>query len=249
MKESTICTWDDLLEKLQSKEFDKSSYIFRGVRDSSYALRPKVGREFNDKTRYSATQEESLYDRFRQLSALYRTSRLDDQWESIAVAQHHGLPTRLLDWTFNPLVAAYFALEEMYLGGKDKNPGPAAIYATKLPKQVDIVRIPNPLKVKGVLSYLSPHANPRFAVQSSVFTVHGEPDVDWNEDNTKKIILDFDYNPWLVATRKLLRFGIHRYSLFPDLDGLSSYLQFRYARGFSLQLAKLAKIDTLDESP
>lgn len=116
-KEVALECWDDLLKEVQSERFDRSSYIFRGVSNSKYTLRPKVGRVLDGQQPFTPAKEKALYERFNQFSALYRSGRLDDPWENIAVAQHHGLPTRLLDWTFNPLVAAYFALEGRFPAG------------------------------------------------------------------------------------------------------------------------------------
>jgi hypothetical protein len=119
----------------------------------------------------------------------------------------------------------------------------AAIYVTRLPKQVDVASVASPFDVKEVVAFLSPHATRRLAVQSGVFTVHPKPDKDWDDDGIERLVLRFTRNEWLNATRRLLRFGVHRYTLFPDLDGLSGYLQFLYTRGFSLQLAPIASID------
>jgi type I restriction enzyme M protein len=253
VKKVVIECWDDLLKELQSKKFDRSYYIFRGVTNIGHKLRPKVGRILDGQKRYSPASEKALYNRFNQFSVLYRSGRLDDPWENIALAQHHGLPTRLLDWTFNPLVAAYFALEGRVApeangsaANSTESADPetsAAIYVIRLPKQVDVSSVRSPLDVaKGeILSFLPPHSTPRLAVQSGVFTVHGTPDQDWENKTTQVLQLDFDQKEWMNATKRLLRFGMHRYTLFPDLDGLSNYLQFRYVRGFSLQLAKTAQ--------
>lgn len=106
----------------------------------------------------------------------------------------------------------------------------------------------DPLDVKGVLSFLHSHATRRIAVQSGVFTVHGTPDEDWDDDKITALLLDFDRASWRRATRRLLRFGVHRYALFPDLDGLALHLGSIYTRGFSLQLGQLAApVDEEDE--
>jgi hypothetical protein len=252
MRNVVLKCWDELLKTVQSEKFDRSSYIFRGVSNSKHNLRPKIGRIFDGRLPYTLPREKALYKWFNQFSALYRSGRLDDRWESIALAQHHGLPTRLLDWSFNPLVAAYFALERGFPVGRNNSMASvdesedsgtaAAIYVRRLPRQVDVesVRTPLALGEKDVLSFLPPHTTHRLAAQSGVFTVHGKPDRDWESNGTQVLLLDFDQKEWKNATKKLLRFGIHRYALFPDLDGLSAYLQFRFVRGFSLQLSKMA---------
>jgi hypothetical protein len=259
MGKNVLKCWDEFLNVVQSEKFDRSSYIFRGVSSSQHNLRPKIGRIFDGRFPYTPAREKALYKWFNQFSALHRAGRLDNPWENIALAQHHGLPTRLLDWTFNPLVAAYFALEEGFpvgmnnsvtsVDGSGDPKTAAAIYVRRLPRQVDVEYVHSPLDLSDddVLSFLPPHVTPRLAAQSGVFTVHGKPDRDWESHGTQVLTLDFDQREWKNATKKLLRFGIHRYALFPDLDGLSTYLQFRFVHGFSLQLSKMAATSSSGE--
>jgi FRG domain len=260
MKTIKVRTWDELLDQLQSKAVDRSYMIFRGARNFElHKLRPKIGRPVDGHDPYRKGREKSLYERFKQFSALHWTIRLDSWWDIIALAQHHGLATRLLDWTFNPLAAVWFALENRFPDTpKNTKPGPSVfktpkypsvVYFTKLPDQVDTSRVSNPMTVREVLSYLPAHGTRRIAVQSGVFTVHGQPDKDWDDDKITALLLDFDRLEWLKATRRLLRWGVHRYALFPDLDGLSGHLTSLYTRGFSLKLGAIAEpVDEEDES-
>lgn len=86
--------------------------IFRGVGKVSYQLVPSLGRvQSADKTSLPAV-ERRMVRLFREGARPYLQQQPANEWEWLALAQHHGLPTRLLDWTTNPLVAAYFAVEK-----------------------------------------------------------------------------------------------------------------------------------------
>lgn len=106
---------------------------FRGQSDFSWQLLPRVCREdFKSAAKKSKDTiegyEETAFNQF-----CIRTSHLLDKDLSIVekyfLAQHYGLPTRLLDWTTNPLAALFFAVSENQL--KDKNGALYAIYSRK----------------------------------------------------------------------------------------------------------------------
>jgi FRG domain len=104
--------------------------IFRGHCDDRYKLTPSIARikiapeeeverrlyvrgtrwmiDFSNWTQSVA--EATMFSEFCRQIPAYREHHPADQWELLAIAQHHKLPTRLLDWTYNPYVAAWFAV-------------------------------------------------------------------------------------------------------------------------------------------
>src|SRR5215208_6967226 len=91
------------------------SWIFRGQACSDWDLIPKVDRQEFDRSRNSKGRlglEQAILKEFKLLAQPHLTYFPRSDWEWLAHAQHYRLPTRLLDWTFKPLVALYFAVEE-----------------------------------------------------------------------------------------------------------------------------------------
>jgi hypothetical protein len=120
-EESRIKSFDQLHEAIMS--YGRKIFVYRGVRDTSYELIPKIGRlTFINKIDLER-EEKIIITRFKQHGLPYLTIPCNNMWDWLAVAQHHGLPTRLLDWTFNPLVAAYFAVEKEHDGDSVISPG------------------------------------------------------------------------------------------------------------------------------
>ncbi|QCC58146.1 FRG domain-containing protein [Natrinema thermotolerans] len=105
-------TWTEL-QRLVSQEMwmgdigrHRSPYVFRGVPDEAFSLETSIGRFVGDSGRWHL--EPLLLRNFAQ----YAEGEIDELrsvWHLLSIAQHYGLPTRLLDWSFSPLVAAYFA--------------------------------------------------------------------------------------------------------------------------------------------
>src|SRR5687767_1707503 len=110
MKEIRVTSWTELNEQVYRNAFNaqlgriRSPYVFRGHSDSSYPLTTGLSRLGGD----YAEVEQHMLRNFRKY-ALRSAVVSDSVWNWLAVAQHHGLPTRLLDWTFSPQVAMHFA--------------------------------------------------------------------------------------------------------------------------------------------
>lgn len=81
-------------------------FWFRGHRESSYRLVPSALRNSS----FTANQR-TMLKRFMQDAQSFLVDAPTNQWEWLFLAQHHGVPTRLLDWSENALVALFFACE------------------------------------------------------------------------------------------------------------------------------------------
>jgi hypothetical protein len=89
----------------------RSSGVYRGAADAAWPLLTSLDLlgGLRGGPHAKADLEEYILRNFIRYSRPYFTTPPVNDWEVLVAAQHHGLPTRLLDWTYSPLVAAHFA--------------------------------------------------------------------------------------------------------------------------------------------
>lgn len=204
---------------------ERSYWVFRGQSSSTFKLVPKVGRiSHTSKTRQRA--EQSLFKIFKRSAGQYLNKNPSNDWDWLAIAQHHGLPTRLLDWSFNPLVALYFAVEERV----DED---GAVYALHGPRRVPqrILDTVSPFSIESPMRFVPNIVVPRVWVQEGLFTIHSDIETPLSDALRTGWELEQTIIPAAVKNRvryELYRQGIHRAALFPDIDGLAAHLQWTH---------------------
>lgn len=214
MKKTIIRTFEDFHEIVQAT--DPNTDVFRGVLNSKYELIPKLGRKQMGFLRDLAVVEKKMLRLFKNHAAPYLPRSDMSAWELLAIAQHHGLPTRMLDWSRNPLVAAYFAVEA-------EASGDSAVYVLKGEKFID-TELVSPFELKHVSKYIPIHITPRITAQSALFTIHPDPAKALDSPSVEKLLIPGSFRRELK--RILYRYGIHRAALFPGLDGIADHIQW-----------------------
>jgi FRG domain len=227
------------------RQFDNPGFPWwRGESKSFPEFKPSVFREKHD-----VHYEQNMIGHFRQLApARYQNvPERSDHFGWLFLMQHYRLPTRLLDWTESPLVAAFFAVEDQANNSDD-----GCLYAVDPGVLNDVqfgqkgILLPNnkdgiPFEhirsaffesvedVDSVAAILPSQIDSRMMLQLSCFTVHGSGksirDIPNSDKFSIKYIVPAKSKANLLAELQL--FGIRESTLFPDLDHLAKELRIR----------------------
>ncbi len=225
MQTLEIKSFQDFIDAIE--ETRSQLPIFRGHGNVNWNLIPKIGRVYQFRPTIDKKNAQELvykeeavaFEDFKRRATPYIDKVPQDDWQWLALAQHHSFPTRLLDWSDNPLVAAYFACCEQYVGD-------SAIFVLDRSNIKGGLKSEHPLLLKETKLFEPHHLSSRITAQASVFTVHSQPHIEFGGDFVKKWILKQDC--LIDITGRLERFGINHHSLFPSLDGLSQMLIHKF---------------------
>jgi len=201
---------------------ERGIWVFRGEADFNNKIKPSIGR---NEDLYK--QEQEIFKMFKRESHNYLKNIPDNDIDILALGQHHGLPTRLLDFTYNPLVALYFAVNR----ASDCN---GKIIGLKVSKKQKITSNDNPFKVKKLLKYYPNIVSSRIRAQEGLFIIYPNPNEcltdqvnQNNEVEITKYVIPKENKEKILY--ELYRIGIHGSSIFPDIDGLSSRIKYQHS--------------------
>jgi len=214
------------------------NFLFRGVEDIDYKLIPKIGRLFegfvvDEETRKRIETE--IFLNFT-LKATEYQDLPDKAMYTLALAQHHGLATRLLDWTTDPFVALYFALKQTGYNSINK---PSVVYAYKHSFNIKTKAlieedgetymsevgegIINTPRYPRDFFFLPPIVSPRISAQSGILQAFPDPTKPFDDDTIVKLIIEGEGLKQKIRG-SLNLYGYNEHRLFPTIDNLCNFL-------------------------
>jgi hypothetical protein len=226
--------------------------VFRGQADAHWELVPALLRS----APYDSALENTLLDEFQRGARPFVERHPVNRLQWMALAQHHGLPTRLLDWSESAFVALFFALAEHVDAegrGSCKHDDDACVWMLNrnalherfgLASQMillddseetwpDTLRDLIAGKSEGVLVFTAVHITARMPVQKAAFTLFGSASDTLEalrNDESLLLQLVIPRECVMAFRRELEVAGITRSMLFPDLDGVAAEVWERAVR-------------------
>lgn len=233
-------SWEEFLSFAAESPYH--NWAFRGQRDASLSLFSAVSRyllTYQIDPKVWADQEERILRIFKRkaIHFLDHVPDNDDDFQWLALMQDHGAPTRLLDFTWSPYIAAFFALHNATTDAIIWACNPFEIERMK---RVDVGK-PGAFRKhflsasKPFVGMGEPHAmNRRLIAQSGTFlipSVLDQPleDILAGYPNPRGTLIKFILPVDKIrdkGMRELYKMNITQASLFPDLDGLARSLAY-----------------------
>lgn len=230
----------DIVSEIKHSHFDNKEIWFRGQGSSEYMLKPSLLR-----TPIGIDKEKELFSEFKRLSTGIGVG-YTNEWSALVDMQHYGIPTRLLDWTYNMGVALYFAVSTSVLHS------PMSLYImdpmelNKLSNKKGIPVLPDdtmglsyiknyvdrePFPARYPIAAKCDSINQRIKAQSGMFTIHGDEenasDIIATILDKKSAIYKIDISSEAIdSLNDYFDFsGIRDYTIFPDIQGIASHLR------------------------
>jgi FRG domain len=258
VEEIRVASWAELHEQLFADSWHpklrrfRSNFAFRGRNDEAEDLQTSLLRLGG----HAGSVEGHLLRNFRKY-ARRADVPFDSVWNWLALAQHHGLPTRLLDWTYSPYVAAHFATAQVDLFGRDgvvwmidyvraQEHGPAGLQEVLREQGMNVFTAELLEQAAGGLAELErlgeddyvlflepPSLDERIVNQYALFALMSRAEAsldEWLEprpDLARRLVIPAELK-WEVRD-KLDQANLTERVLFPGLDGLSRWLARYYA--------------------
>ena len=220
MKELEINSFSALHEIIETCY--SRTVIYRGMKSVKFPLMPKVGRIVPPQAIRSKTaNEKEILRLFKERALRFLDFVPSNDWDWLALGQQYGLPTRLLDWTDNPLVACYFAVNEP---GEDDR----VIYVYRNDSYIEVEKYPNPFRYHKVGKFIPKHITQRITTQGGLFTIHTKPYDVFESSDMDKILIPNRIRSTLKRT--LNKYGVDTFSLFPSLDALAAHIEWLQSR-------------------
>ena len=199
----------------------RSACLYRGLPNESYSLVTSLKRNCKEKQK---ELEKSILRNFTKYAAIEDSELKDSIWRQLIIGQHHGLPTRLLDWSYSPMMALHFATSGEDLANMENNN--CVVWS------IDINEI-NGLLPKRYRDKLNERrAYQRIINQYSYFSVVPsqmndiERFLEKHTTKTKKYVIDKKIK-WRVRDM-LDQMNINERIAYPGLDGLTLWLKRHY---------------------
>jgi hypothetical protein len=226
MSDITIDSVAVFLNSVAPRVFSEARgrWVFRGHASVDFELIPSIARTPHT-SESVAKFEQSIFDIFRREATSYFPSELGTDWEWLAFAQHHGLPTRMLDWTHNPLVALFFAVCDL----PENDAELFALHSVSKTSQKALAG--SPFSISQPTKYYPKIVSPRIRAQEGLFVVFAESTSPLDNSLRK----DWKIERFIIPANakqsiryELFRLGVHNSSQFPDVDRLSARLKWQH---------------------
>lgn len=220
-----------LIDQIRDEEdLDKnySDFLFRG-QSEDWNLLPKLARvELKGEI---SKIEKIMINKFKRASTPFLEHAPESDWDTLALAQHHGLPTRLLDWSSSAIAALWFAVKDQ----PTKDYGVVWLLKPEVDDYLEDLR--DPFSIKKSLIFRPRIVSRRISSQAGSFTVHKIDDngfvvrLETHKEFSKKMTkIKIPSRIFSDIKYKLNILGVNSSTIFPDLVGLCQHLEWRYTK-------------------